>query len=188
MDLHVIIFCIIIPLLIGWSMDMMLGDPEGLPHPIVFFGKWIAYWEKFLNHGAHLILKGALTAVCSISLTFIIIWFLMKGICHYEFLYIPITSIGVFYCLAGQKLRAVLIFNRRNISDISSDTDLDDIDFYLRQGESSINCAWSLSLRNNVEIIEYTIPNNGYYSFFVQGYRIVNPTYFPQVAITYTLS
>ena len=93
-----------------------------------------------------------------------------------------------FYCLAGQKLRAVLIFNRRNISDISSDTDLDDIDFYLRQGESSINCAWSLSLRNNVEIIEYTIPNNGYYSFFVQGYRIVNPTYSPQVAITYTLS
>ncbi|MBQ1634502.1 MAG: cobalamin biosynthesis protein CobD [Bacteroidaceae bacterium] len=105
MDLHVTIFCIIIPLLIGWSMDMMLGDPEGLPHPIVFFGKWIAYWEKLLNHGAHLILKGALTAVCSISLTFIIIWFLMKGICHYEFLYIPITSIGVFYCLAGHTLR-----------------------------------------------------------------------------------
>ncbi|MBQ2185387.1 MAG: cobalamin biosynthesis protein, partial [Bacteroidaceae bacterium] len=105
MDLHVTIFCIIIPLFVGWSMDMMLGDPEGLPHPIVFFGKWIAYWEKLLNHGAHLILKGALTAVCSISLTFIIIWFLMKGICHYEFLYIPITSIGVFYCLAGHTLR-----------------------------------------------------------------------------------
>ena len=42
MDLHVIILCIIIPLLTGWSMDMMLGDPEGLPHPVVFFGKWIA--------------------------------------------------------------------------------------------------------------------------------------------------
>ena len=53
MDLHVIFMFVIAPLLIGWCLDLLLGDPEGIPHPIIFFGKWIAWWEKHLNQGTH---------------------------------------------------------------------------------------------------------------------------------------
>ena len=33
-------------LLIGWSADKLLGDPVWLPHPVVAFGKAIAWGES----------------------------------------------------------------------------------------------------------------------------------------------
>ena len=30
------------PLLFGWFLDKCLGDPSNLPHPVVWFGRWIA--------------------------------------------------------------------------------------------------------------------------------------------------
>ena len=105
MDLHVIFIFVIAPLLIGWCLDLLLGDPEGIPHPIILFGKWIAWWEKHLNQGTHRFLKGAITAVGSITLVFISTWFLMKWLRNYPTLFLPVTSLGVFYCLAGHTLR-----------------------------------------------------------------------------------
>lgn len=105
MDLHVIFLFIIIPLLIGWSLDLLLGDPEGLPHPIILFGKWIAYWEKHLNHGKCRVFKGAMIAVCSITLIFLLTWLLMRWLSNYQIAFMLVASIGVFYCLAGHTLR-----------------------------------------------------------------------------------
>ena len=36
----------IVPFLGGWLSDRLLGDPEGWPHPIVWFGKAISAGEK----------------------------------------------------------------------------------------------------------------------------------------------
>lgn len=36
----------VIPFLCGWLADRLLGDPEGWPHPIVWFGKLISFGEK----------------------------------------------------------------------------------------------------------------------------------------------
>ena len=33
-------------LLIGWLGDRFFGDPAWLPHPVVGFGKIIAFFEK----------------------------------------------------------------------------------------------------------------------------------------------
>ncbi len=41
----------IAPLLIGYGLDLRLGDPRWLPHPIVGFGRLIAWGERWLNHG-----------------------------------------------------------------------------------------------------------------------------------------
>ena len=30
-------------LLIGWVLDLLLGDPQRLPHPVVGFGKMISW-------------------------------------------------------------------------------------------------------------------------------------------------
>ena len=36
------------PFLFGCLADRLLGDPNGWPHPVVWFGKAIAYGEKRL--------------------------------------------------------------------------------------------------------------------------------------------
>lgn len=96
-----------IALLIGWLMDLVFGDPERLPHPIVWFGKMIAFGEKRLNHGSHRKLKGGMMAVGLIALVFAITWLLRYLILSFSpslILSISLDSIIVFYCLAGTTL------------------------------------------------------------------------------------
>ena len=94
-----------IALLIGWLMDFFLGDPERLPHPIVWFGKMIAFGEKRLNHGSHRKLKGGMMAIVLIVGVFVLAWIIRQKLsivnCQ---LSIIIDAIIVFYCLAGTTL------------------------------------------------------------------------------------
>ena len=94
-----------IALLIGWLLDLIFGDPVRLPHPIVWFGRMIAFGEKRLNHGTHRQLKGALLAVSLIVGVFALAW----GIHSYlSVLSSPFSVIFdvliIFYCLAGTTL------------------------------------------------------------------------------------
>ena len=34
--------CLVLPLLIGFGIDCVLGDPHSLPHPVVLIGKTIS--------------------------------------------------------------------------------------------------------------------------------------------------
>lgn len=88
----------LIALLIGWIADLLLGDPAWLPHPVVGFGKMIAFGEKRLNKGSHRQLKGAVTAVFLIVLVFAS-GYLLHRLCSVYF-----DVIAVFYCLAGTTL------------------------------------------------------------------------------------
>lgn len=99
------IITIILPLLIGWSADMLFGDPQWLPHPIIGFGKIISWGEKKLNHKNKRKLKGALFSLLLIALTFGItyIFILFLNRIHL-YLGTLISSIIVFYCLAGKTL------------------------------------------------------------------------------------
>ena len=54
---------LLIPLIAGWLLDKALGDPLWLPHPIVGFGRLIAWGERLLNRGRHRVTKGAFLAV-----------------------------------------------------------------------------------------------------------------------------
>ena len=53
----------LLPLIVGWVLDLMFGDPEKLPHPVVLFGKLIAKGERLLNRGSWRRMKGALLAI-----------------------------------------------------------------------------------------------------------------------------
>ena len=99
----------ILPLLVGWFLDLIFGDPSKLPHPIVWFGKSIAFFEHHLNKGSHRKLKGALVAIGLIVSVFVITYLIR----HYLNLLPSITgrgwgwvfdSIFVFFCLAGTTL------------------------------------------------------------------------------------
>lgn len=94
-----------IALLIGWILDVVFGDPERLPHPIVWFGKMIAFGEKRLNSGGHRKLKGGLMAVALIALVFGISWLLRWWLIGLNIWLVWIfDAIVVFYCLAGTTL------------------------------------------------------------------------------------
>ena len=84
-------------LLLGWLLDLLLGDPAWLPHPVVGFGKAIAFCEHRLNRGSHRKLKGAFVAVGLIVATFAIGTIINGQLSIVNF-------IVVFYCLAGTTL------------------------------------------------------------------------------------
>ncbi|MDO4957912.1 MAG: adenosylcobinamide-phosphate synthase CbiB [Prevotellaceae bacterium] len=93
------------PLLIGWILDLLFGDPSWLPHPIVYFGKWIAFGERRLNRNSHRKLKGALFVCFSIALLFGISWALFNIVPIPKYVNLAISAILVFFCLAGHTLR-----------------------------------------------------------------------------------
>lgn len=101
MDMYVLA----LPLLIGWILDRLFGDPAWLPHPVVGFGKMISFCEKRWNRGAHRMLKGGMVAIALI----LIIYVGSALALHYLFVLnrwsgIVISAILVFYCLAGTTL------------------------------------------------------------------------------------
>ena len=94
-----------LPLLIGWTGDKILGDPARLPHPVVGFGKLIAWGERRFNKGAHKVLKGGAWSIFLILLAFTVSGLFLYGAARLSIrLYVIIGSVFVFYCLAGTTL------------------------------------------------------------------------------------
>ena len=106
-------------LLIGWLLDLMVGDPQRLPHPVVWFGKMIAACERKFNRGTNRKLKGALTAVGLILFVFVFTWMLRKVLDTYA-LYL-FDAIAIFYGLAGttliREVRAVFLALDRSLDE-----------------------------------------------------------------------
>ena len=95
-------FFVILPLLIGWLLDLVLGDPSWLPHPVVWFGKMIAFGEKRLNKGSQRKLKGAMMSVFLIVLVFTATYGLFAILPPFG--RVGVGSLLIFYCLAGTTL------------------------------------------------------------------------------------
>lgn len=93
---------LILPLLLGWLLDLLLGDPSWLPHPVVGFGKMISRGERCLNRGRHRMARGAVMAVALIAMVFIAVWCLKRLVPVP--LWLVIDTVIIFYCLAGTTL------------------------------------------------------------------------------------
>ena len=90
-------------LLLGWTLDLILGDPVWLPHPVVWFGRMIGWGEHRLNHGSHRMAKGAVLAISLIALVFGL-WWLVRWLVANPWVLLALDAIMVFYCLAGTTL------------------------------------------------------------------------------------
>ena len=106
-------------LLIGWLLDLLFGDPQKLPHPVVWFGKMIASCDHHYNKRTHRKLKGALSAITLILFVFAFAWMIRKFLgvfalfifdgTHEQVYQIPLLlyifdALAIFYCLAGTTL------------------------------------------------------------------------------------
>lgn len=94
-----------LPLLLGYGLDLIVGDPENWPHPIRLFGNLIAKGESWLNKGTFRFLKGmALTVGLSVGvyLFFAELTSLIGKI--NPWLLIVTNSLWVWYGLANRNL------------------------------------------------------------------------------------
>ena len=94
----------ILPLIIGWTLDMLIGDPAWLPHPVVGFGKAIGKCEKRFNNGNQRFFKGGVTAGLLILTVFSLTWLLMYALSPYTWVSVAVEAVLIFYCLAGTTL------------------------------------------------------------------------------------
>lgn len=129
-------------LLIGWLLDLCLGDPRRLPHPIVWFGRMIAFGERRLNRGRHRRAKGAAMAVGLILFVFALASGIRYGLSLLPRIdmdslglsllpaSVPIRvnpwlmlfdAVAIFYCLAGttliREVRAVFLALDRSLEE-----------------------------------------------------------------------
>ena len=95
---------IIYSLLIGFLLDCLLGDPLWLPHPIRLFGNSISFFTEKLNHGKNRRFKGAAMAFGLIVFTYISLEVAFLLLRKYEWVYLAMAGIGVFYGLANRSL------------------------------------------------------------------------------------
>ncbi len=97
-----------IAILLGWVADKIWGDPACLPHPIVCFGKAIAWGEHRLNKGKYRRLKGGVLAITLILLTYLLTWGVLRllhAIPQAGTLVVLATeALLIFFCLAGTTL------------------------------------------------------------------------------------
>ena len=94
-----------LPLLAAWLLDRWLGDPQWMPHPVVAFGKAIAFFEHRLNHGNGRFLKGMLVSCLLVAGVYgLTAWLLQQAALFSAGLLMILQVLLIFYCLAGTTL------------------------------------------------------------------------------------
>ena len=100
---------VIYMLILGFVLDLFIGDPEDLPHPVRFIGAMVSFFEKRLNTGRKafsLILKGSLLVIL-VLFSVISEAFFFLFIAHRisRWLYIAVGSVISWQCLAMKCLK-----------------------------------------------------------------------------------
>ena len=91
-------------LFLGFALDCLLGDPLWLPHPIRLFGNSISFFTEKLNCGKNRRLKGAAMALGLMAFTYLSLELAFLWLQKYEWVYLAMAGIGVFYGLANRSL------------------------------------------------------------------------------------
>ncbi|WP_025761437.1 adenosylcobinamide-phosphate synthase CbiB [Dyadobacter tibetensis] len=97
-------FLLVLPLLLGYFLDLCLGDPDGWPHPVRVFGSAIQQAEKKWNNGKYRKLKGSLVAFCLVLATCFFFYTIQLALVGTPALWLIFNAVMVYYGLANRGL------------------------------------------------------------------------------------
>ena len=95
---------IVFSLGLGYVLDLILGDPRWLPHPIRLFGSLIAFGEKQLNKNRFRFIKGLTLTLLLTSGVFIFFFSIEKVLKPYLWALVVFKGIFLFYAIANRSL------------------------------------------------------------------------------------
>ncbi|MDE6019889.1 MAG: adenosylcobinamide-phosphate synthase CbiB [Ruminococcus sp.] len=73
---------IVLPLIIGFVLDSVIGDPYSLPHPIRAVGRLISYMEKFVRKHFFNLKKGGIFLTITVIIVSTVIPLILLIICY----------------------------------------------------------------------------------------------------------
>jgi adenosylcobinamide-phosphate synthase len=96
-----------LPLLIGFLLDVCIGDPYNFPHPIRLIGKMISALERMIRKKCSNLRRGGVVLVLAVLFVSALIPFILLLICYRIHLILGIAaeSILICYLLAARNLR-----------------------------------------------------------------------------------
>lgn len=97
---------LLIPALIfAWILDRILGDPSGMPHAVVVFGKLIAFFEKKCNRGRGKFVRGMMVTIVLVTGVFFFFYWALGGLGQLNvWLEVVLQMVFIFFGLAGTTL------------------------------------------------------------------------------------
>jgi len=91
-------------LVIGFSLDSILGDPSWMPHPIRLFGKTIGFFENKLNRGNRLKLNGIASVLILVGSVYVLVMLIQNLICGNTVILVAFLSVGLYFFIANRSL------------------------------------------------------------------------------------
>lgn len=99
------IYSYIIPLLAGYLLDLLFGDPEKMPHPVKVFGNLIYAGEKKWNTGNHRFAKGMTLSILLTAGTFTFFYFATSYLLQrHVYALLVFNTIFVYFGIANRCL------------------------------------------------------------------------------------
>ena len=93
-------------LLLGVALDALLGDPQGWPHLVIFFGRVISFWEKRLYPMENKRLGGTILVVLTILCCTLLPGALLALAWRISrWLYLLLGGVICWQCIAARSLR-----------------------------------------------------------------------------------
>lgn len=94
----------VLPLLLGYAADLLLGDPRSWPHPVKGYGWLISRGTRLLNRGAARFWKGALLTIVLCVAVYISFYFTLIVLSGWPVVYYGFSAVFVFFALANKSL------------------------------------------------------------------------------------
>lgn len=105
---------IIIALTFGFILDLIIGDPHWMPHPIRLFGNAISLGERKLNKGNNRFVKGALLTLVLVAIAWLVFYYTEWFVKDYYYAHLAFLTVFVFFGLANRCLiHEVLLVERK---------------------------------------------------------------------------
>lgn len=94
----------VLPLLLGYIADLLLGDPRSWPHPVKGYGWLIQQGTRWLNRGRARFWKGALLTITLCMAVYISFYFTLIVLSGWPIVYYAFSTVFIFFALANKSL------------------------------------------------------------------------------------